>query len=470
MNRREVFLIEDRGRTALFAPYVGLIMEVSKDEKEITAALIRQPQFSFRDLVKVFPEINNDRLLLRKAEMGNVIEKKRTFSPDSAVLLTTTDCNLRCIYCYANAGEQRVSMNQQTAKATIDFIVRNAKSKEQKRCSLGFHGGGEPTLNWSVFQFAVSYFQEKTQENELVSEIDLATNGMLSRKQIDWIAQHISVVQVSLDGTREIQNFQRPTVGKGKSFTTVCNTIKSLQTKGVRVLIHSVVTEKSVRRISEIIRFLVTNFPDTTIHLEPASKCGRGLTTDQQFPSSKLFVKGLIEAQKIAERFGVEVLYSGADPGLVEFRESFCGVSVPSFIVTPTGLVTACYEVAELAHPLAEHFIYGYLDNSDKHFVFDYQKIEKLRSLGMEIDPRCEECFAHPYCVGDCLAKSLNSRGERSAPFLNPRCMVNQELVRRYVFNRLFSTRKEDCREDASGRRKEQAADCLPQRQSGHSA
>lgn len=452
MNRREVFLIEDRGRIALFAPYAGLIMGISKDEKEVIAALIKQPQFSLGDLSKIFPDIESERLLLQKTGTRDKIRQKRVFYPDSAVLLTTTDCNLRCRYCYANAGEQRVNMNQQVAKVAVDFIIRNAKSKKQEKCSLGFHGGGEPTLNWSIFQFAVSYFQEKAQGNGLIPEIDLATNGMLSRKQIDWIARHIPVVQVSLDGMKEIQDFQRPTVGKGGSFTVVCNTIRSLLIKKIRVIIHSVITEKGVRRIPEIIRFLVTNFPDTAIHLEPVSECGRGLTTGQRFPSPKLFTKGLISAQETAKQFGVEILYSGADPELVEFRESFCGVSVPSFIVTPAGLVTACYEVAESTHPLAEHFIYGYLNNSSKHFVFDYQKIEKLRRLGIEIDPRCEECFAHPYCAGDCLAKSLNNRGERSTPFLNPRCMVNQELVRCYVFNRLLSTRKEDCCENASSK------------------
>ena len=450
VSEKEVFLVEDGGRTALFAPRRGLIMEVDENEKERIAAFINQPQFSSGDLIEVFPEIEEDRLLLQKADEQATVEEEGMFSPDSAILFTTFDCNLRCLYCYANAGEKKVNMSRQIAAATVDFIIRNAKSRGQEKCSLGFHGGGEPTWNWPIFQFALSYFQEKARENRLTPEVSLATNGVLSNKQIDWIAQHLHAVQVSLDGMEEIQNFQRPTAGNRGSFAVVYNTVKSLLAKGIQVVIHSVVTERGVTMIPEIVHFFAVNFPGTTVHLEPACQCGRGLITNQPFPSAELFVRGFIEAQEVAKPFGVEVFYSGAGPQLAEFHRNFCGVSTPNFVVTPTGLVTACHEVAELEHPLAKYFIYGYLDCASKSFFFDYQKIRNLRSYGTKIDSACGECFARFYCAGDCLVKNLNGGGERSVPFLNPRCKVNRELTRHYIFNQLFSTRKEDCHECAS--------------------
>ena len=456
MSEKEVFLIEDGERTALFAPYRGLIMEVSKEEKERVAAFINQSQFSFENLTKIFPEIEGDRLLSQKAENETTVEGEEVFSPNCAVLFTTLDCNLRCPYCYAKAGEKKVNMSQQIAKATIDFIIKNVKSKGLEKCSLGFHGGGEPTWNWPIFQFALGYFQEKVRENGFVSEVSLATNGMLSKKQIDWIVQHLKTVQVSLDGMKEIQNFQRPTAKNGNSFGVVYRTIASLLAKGVKVVIHSVVTEMGIARIPEIVHFFAINFPGTTVHLEPACQCGRGLITNQRFPSAELFVRGFIDAQKVAKPFKVELFYSGAGPRLAEIHKNFCGVSTHNFVVTPTGLVTACNEIAEAEHPLSNYFIYGHLDHSSGNFLFDYQKIRNLKYLTAEIDPVCAECFARFHCAGDCLAKTLNSRGEKSAPFLNPRCKINQELTRHYVFNQLFA-RKEDCHECASSRNERSA-------------
>ncbi len=443
MNEREVFLVEDGGRTALFAPRRGLIMEVDANEKESVAALISQPQFSFGNLTEFFPEIEENRLLPQKIEKRAAAEEG-PFSPDSAVLFTTFDCSLRCIYCYANAGEQKVNMSRQVAEATIDFIVGNAKSRGREKCFLEFHGGGEPTWNWPIFQFALDYFRGEARKNGLVSKVGLATNGMLSKEKVDWIAERLQAVQVSLDGMEEIQNSQRPTAGNGKSFTVVCRTVASLLAKGVDVVIHSVITEKSVAQIPEIVRFFGTNFPGTTVHLEPACQCGRGLITNQPFTSPYLCPSGLIEAARRAKPCGVELSHAGASPRLAQVHKNFCGVSAPNFVVTPTGLVTACHEVAETGHSLAGYFIYGYLDRSSRHFVFDYRKIKNLRCYAAEVDPVCKECFARFCCAGDCLAKNLNSKGERGAPFLNPRCKINRELTRHYIFNQLFAGKEED--------------------------
>src|SRR3989344_6424642 len=308
---REVFLVEGEGRVVLFAPMMGLIIEVHDDEKEEINALINQPQFSFQNLMEVFPEIAKDRLLSREEEQAPTEEERGVFLPDSAVLFTTLDCSLRCIYCYATAGENKMNMSQEIAKATIDFIIRNAKTQSREKCFLEFHGGGEPTHNWPVFQFALVYFQEQSRKNNLVSQVGLATNGMLSREQVDWISQHMQKVQVSLDGMGEIQNFQRPTAGNGKSFVVVYRTVALLLAKEVQVIIHSVVTEKGIARIPEIVHFFADNFPGITVHLEPAYSCGRGLITGQRFPSAELFVKGFIEAQEIARSHRVELFYSG---------------------------------------------------------------------------------------------------------------------------------------------------------------
>jgi len=439
MNGKEVFLIEDQGRIVLFAPLRGIILEVHDDEKNRIAELLECPEFSFENLLKAFPEIEKDRLLSQKTEYESEKEKEERFYPISVVLFTTFNCHLRCIYCYAKAGEQKVNMSWEIAKAAIDFIVKNAKQNGKKECSLEFHGGGEPTWNWSVFKSALNYFQEQTRGNGLVSKINLVTNGMLSRKQIDWITKHdVRAVQISLDGMEEIHDFQRPTVGGGKSFSVVYRAVKSFLEEGAEVVIHSVVTEKGVKRIPEIIRFFGNNFPGTMVQMEPACPCGRGLATGQQFPSAELFAKGFIEAQEIAKSFGIELIYSGASSQLTELHRSFCGVSEPNFVVTPTGLVTACHEVAEFSHPLARLFIYGQWDSINEEFMLDYQKIEKLKSFVADSDPVCRECFTRFYCAGDCLAKNLNDVDEKDILFLNSRCRINRELVKHYIFNHLF--------------------------------
>lgn len=438
---REVFLVEDGGRAALFAPLRGLILEVNDEEKRAIAELIERPEFAFGDLALVFPELEPERLL--DPPVAPAAASAEEFAPTGVSLFTTFDCHLRCVYCYANAGLQKVNMDTEIADAAVDLVVANAQRKGSKECSLGFHGGGEPTRNWSIFRHVLPRFTREARAHGLVPKLGLATNGMLSRAQIEWIAEHFVAVQVSLDGMEDLHNAQRPTAAQNGSFATVFNTVRALHRKGVELVLHTVVTERGVDRMPEIVRFFGEHFPKVTVHMEPASPCGRGLTTGEQFPSPSRFVERFLEAREAAKPFGITLIYSGAGPQLAARNRSFCGVANPNFTVTPDGLVTACHEVAELANPLAVLFIYGHFDRAQGAFVFDKEKIAHLRRIARDLDPACRACFAHFYCAGDCLVKRMDPQGILHSPHTNPRCAINRDLMRYYLLSQLFDGRKE---------------------------
>ena len=51
----------------------------------------------------------------------------RDFKPTTAVLLMTNRCNLRCTYCYADAGERDAAdLTIDLAKTAIDHVYQNA--------------------------------------------------------------------------------------------------------------------------------------------------------------------------------------------------------------------------------------------------------------------------------------------------------------------------------------------------------
>lgn len=445
---REVFLVEDEGRTALFAPVRGLILEVAEEEKRAVAELIERPEFTFGDLALVFPELEPARLL--DPPEAPPVAPAEEFTPTGVSLFTTFDCHLRCTYCYANAGLVKVNMDAEIADAAVDLVVANAVRKGSKECSLEFHGGGEPTRNWSLFQHVLSRFTREARGHGLVPKLGIATNGMLSPSQIAWIAERFVAVQVSFDGPRELHDAQRPTAAQRGSFRTVFNTVLTLHRKGVELVLHTVITERGVDRMPEIMRFFGEHFPRVTVHIEPASPCGRGLTTGERFPSPARFVKGFLEAREAAKPFGITLIYSGAGPQLAARNRSFCGVANTNFTVTPTGLVTACHEVAELTNPLAALFIYGHFDREKGAFVFDEEKIANIRRIARDLDPTCRACFARFYCAGDCLVKRMDPQCILHSPHTNPRCAINRELMRRYLFNQLFDDGKEEHHEHAT--------------------
>jgi len=279
MIKREIFFIEQEEKSVIFVPLKGVIMEINENEKIGVRELLKDHNFSFQDLLKIFPEIDRSRLLGRIPKDTRSKDEKEIFLPTSAVLFTTFNCHLRCIYCYSEAGDRRIKANMdwEIAKSAIDLIIGNTVQQKQEECSIEFHGGGEPTWNWSVFKSSVDYFQTCANRNGLISKVSLVTNGMLSEKQIEWIiGRNIKTIQISLDGPEEIQNVQRPTIGGGKSFSVVFRTIKSFLARGTEIMLHSVVTKDSVDRIPEIVQFFGYNFPHLMVQIEPACPCGRG--------------------------------------------------------------------------------------------------------------------------------------------------------------------------------------------------
>lgn len=448
----EIFFVDlENGQILAFAPSKGLIMEVSATERDEVKRLLGQQGLFWEGFQRLFPEVDLGRLV-NEEELSPKTESQEPFLPSSVVLFPTLNCQLRCLYCYSSAGKgvranQELDMDWQTAKTAMDFVIRNTQAKGETDCFLGFHGGGEPTLNRKIFQSSITYFLKETGRAGLEPTIDLATNGILTEAEISWIATHMKSVQISLDGTEDIQNFQRPRANGSGSFTAVCQTIDTLRAKKVEVVIHSVVTEKGMLCIPDIVGFLAKRFTGTTIHLEPVCRCGRGLVTGQNVPSTDLFVRGFVESLGLAQELGAKLHYSGAGPRILEDHSVFCGAAIPNFVVTPSGLVTACHEVAESTHPLAEWFIYGHLDSGSGEFVFDHGKMGHLRRLANKIDPRCVNCFARPYCAGDCLARNLPGRltsSSASTVSFSPRCLINRGLMKHFISEQFFGTSKED--------------------------
>lgn len=93
-----------------------------------------------------------------KEELINKIENEKSEADKEPVanitFLPTFDCNLRCIYCYAKGGEEKIHLTEKLVKASIDAVSSKTKASE---INLHFAGGGEPFLNFDLINFAINY-------------------------------------------------------------------------------------------------------------------------------------------------------------------------------------------------------------------------------------------------------------------------------------------------------------------------
>lgn len=381
-------------------------------------------------------EIEGNYEILGRLEQAGIINnhadsipseiKNNRFLPTYITIIPTTDCNLRCVYCYATAGDKIKNMDWGIAKAGIDLSISSALKLKKKSFSLGFHGGGEPTLRWKLLRKCIDYAKQMGNDNSLKPRFSIVTNGVLTEHQANFIGQNINSILVSVDGPKDIQDRQRPKSNGHGSSEEVFTTLKRLDELGIRYGIRSTITEYSVNRMTEIIDFFHQNFHNVIgIQFEPLFGCGRSISSRWKAPSNEAFIKNYIKAKKKADRYHLKLRYSGSDLSRVSIR--FCGAAGNNCYVTPDGFISSCIEVTSEDDPRSKLFFYGKFNKKTSEFDIDKKQLMKLRNMIVQNMWDCQKCFLKWNCAGDCLAKRFYQKGEKNAE--GPRCEINRLLA-----------------------------------------
>ena len=337
--------------------------------------------------------------------------------PTMAVLLLTNQCNLKCCYCYAAAGERSPEvMAWPTARAVIDAACNNAEALEQEGFSLSFHGGGEPTVSWRLLTQAVEYARGKRS----TCTVSLTSNGIWNEGQRRYICEHFDQVSLSMDGIAHVQNLQRPLADGRPSFPVVMESMAALDEAGVSYGVRMTALPNTISSLCESVEFICTNSRAGVIQIEPTYTSARGVYSDAGELFAAEFVSKMSAAMQVGREHGVFVYYSAARPWVNS--AIFCGAPLQALIAMPDGKLITCFEVtsAELAH--APNFIIGEVKDASVHR--DEAALQRFLDVQEERRSGCRACFCYWHCCGDCATRSLTGTGAESM-----RCTINKGLT-----------------------------------------
>ncbi len=324
-------------------------------------------------------------------------------------------------------------MKWEIAQAAIEYVLREVKKNRSESITLGFHGGGEPTLNWDTLTKAVRYIRNEAQRNSLGLHITGSSNGYWPEQKLDFILKNFTELSMSFDGIPLVQNRQRPAKDNRESFSAVAKTLNALDERQFNYGIRMTVTEDSVNHLEESVSFICERFNPKKIQVEPVFLEGRAIKNDSQIKNLELFIRQFIKSHEIAERHGITFFYSGARIEVLTQR--FCLAACRAFVVTPDGDVTTCFETYGRDHPLSEQFMVGKYD-SRGGFVMDNEKLNRHFSRVVDNIPYCESCYCRWHCAGDCAIKTLSPmQTEGFAP--TERCYINRELTKYLILRNI---------------------------------
>jgi len=322
----------------------------------------------------------------------------------STSLVLTQKCNMRCVYCYEQAGNYCQSITSDIIDAAIELVVRNSLLFGVKTPRLNLFGG-EPTLAWNELKYAIRRFKEKCQFHGLDGRITLITNGIVSLSRLSSILNDLTFVSLSFDGPPDINDFQR-VLPSGKSSTKIIVKTASflLREKGSRFFaIRATILPENVTLLPKIHSYFSEIIPGVLVRYEPVFLSGRarqdgrkGIGLDIEiFGKNLLSCLNLKNSNPFRNSFlTVFVMSPGA------FFSS-CGINMH---VLPSGDVVSCYRNNFGSDPKKSPFYIGKFNPFSGLMEINQERLLRLRNLHVDKIPACKDCFARYSCRGGCPA------------------------------------------------------------------
>jgi uncharacterized protein len=382
----------------IYRPLLGLAFVGNQAMADVARALAKNPATPIDDDVHAFLEKAG---FLHPDPPPPDLPAPGDFRPVGLTLLMTNQCQLRCAYCYAAAGDSPPRhLSLETGYAAIDYAYESIKRANHPKFHISLHGGGEPTLPWERMKALVAYAKEKP----IPTEFALTSNGIWSEQQAQWITAYIDSVGISVDGSPRTQDSQRPMTSGAASSGRVMETLRDLEANH-RPYRLRLTAMPPFDHLSEDVRFLCENTRCRRMQVEAAFNPERGGSYRHEVEEGMQFVQAFLAAQRVAEQYGRQLRCVGSDVGKVTAVP--CGALFNTLVVTPQNNIVACFEVVDDSHPLAQLATIGSV--TPQGVEIDEEARSRLREKIAERRASCRDCPCYWSCAGGCLPRVFSA-------------------------------------------------------------
>ena len=397
-----LFLVNDNEMGVLYAPLLGKFCTVNMEGVDIIQQFIREG----RNKEHEFYSFLEENKFLEEGELPRVANPG-PYLPKDLTLSITTNCNLRCTYCYAEGGAVHLNLPWESIKISIEQMYTYGKMRKKKEVELSFHGTGEATLHKEVFFQTVRYALDLLPKNWKIN-FYLVTNGTLLDEQlVEFLALHNFTVVLSMDGPKEIQNTQRPQANGEGSYELAIQGAQLLVKYGVNFAIRSTITGFNQDYMYKFLE-LCASIGCSSISVSPFSLAGRGKSGIKDIDPER-FVEHYISTKKRAKELGVT--FSMPSDYLDNVSARYCDADGESMAVMPEGLISCCTRVTRSYDDLSDKFFVGRV--TPEGIGIDQEKVEALKGLNLYNFAECQECFAKFTCAGGCHHTRLLEGGKQ---------------------------------------------------------
>ncbi|PIQ86001.1 MAG: hypothetical protein COV73_05220 [Candidatus Omnitrophica bacterium CG11_big_fil_rev_8_21_14_0_20_43_6] len=360
-------------------------------------------------------KLRRKNLIFCSQESPEVIVKRRI---TDLTLNIVNSCNLRCRYCWNDRGsygadsDSSQMMSKQTAFKAIDLLVK--ESKGARDLVIDFYGG-EPLLNFDLIKEVIEYCNKIKHTKKINFRFLLATNATLLTKETgEFLIKNGVDIAVSLDGSRKIQDAQRPFFDGRGSFDAVLENIKSIRQDYRKRLVGRATFTPYSTDLTKTFNFL-RNLGFDRIEMCESEKAGYGLETSNQFFFSGS--KGLSRLKsiynKLARFYARQVVKGNLTYENTYFNRFFKQLSRLYHIQSVVGTCSAGFSLMSVdidgsiypctAFVGVEKFKIGNVKCGIKE-----KKLKDFFKIRISSSESCKKCWARRLCRGCGSCYNLN--------------------------------------------------------------
>lgn len=296
-------------------------------------------------------------------------------------IITTTDCNARCFYCY-QYGVTKFNMDDSVSNAVADYIIRKYRGD---KIQISWFGG-EPLFN----ALPIDIISNKLLKANVSFNSSMISNGYLFNHET--IKQAVDIwklrkVQITLDGTEKIYNRCKAYIYEDQNpYDRVISNIQELTNNGIDVALRLNVGSHNVEDLTKLSGILATKFKgNRKIHIyahllfENVGIKPRMNTEEER----KFLYDALYRIEELIDNNG---LFKVA-PLTNEYKLNACMADdYSSLVITPSGNFAKCENIVDI---------------NDLGSVFEdsinYKEIEMISER--VIFSLCENCSILPHCI-----------------------------------------------------------------------
>lgn len=379
--------------------------EISSDE--VIAFLTKLEKNGFVE----FKENQLYRQILVKGDINKIY-------PSFCSLEITSQCNLKCIYCYGGFNPQN---SAHLAFNRIEPLFQLLSSIGVSAIDLT---GGEPLTHPNfkeILKLAVKYFHM----------VGVVSNGVLFNDSIFELFEEEEyrkkvILQISIDGyTEEINTIVR---GVKNTFHKSLNTIKKLAELRLKYRVVMVLTYENIHELEKTVD-LFRSLGVNNFGISIADPVGRGVSLTHQDGTSLINVNSRYSTEFM--NIIAEVCSKNKDMMLsreklssnnpdFEINVTNCGAGWRSITIDPLGNIYHCTMMSDNAPKIGNVFT----DDLSKIFVNDNPVISFFKKFKKDADESvCVDCYYKPIC-NSCIFKIYLSniqrirKGEGLCPFV----------------------------------------------------